>query len=167
MKTRAPEGNRAARKAVPAAKATPQPKVGGGRELLLAQMARWADVPFNPGHCPVRTVLHQLGDKWTTLVVLALAQRPHRFSELRRAIPDVSKRMLTQSLRDLERDGLAAREVFPTNPPSVEYRLTELGESLLDPLSALVVWAEQSLPRIERAREGFSAAARAVSSSRP
>lgn len=125
------------------------------REGLAERMRSWQAAPFKPARCPVRMVLSQLGDKWTTLVVLVLTQRPHRFSELQRAIPDVSKRMLTQSLRDLERDGLVAREVFPTKPPSVEYRLTELGESLLEPLSALVTWAETSLPRIAKSRAGF------------
>jgi len=96
-----------------------------------------------------------MGDKWTMLVVLVLTERPHRFSEIRRAIPDVSKRMLTQSLRDLERDGLVARTVFPTNPPSVEYELTGLGESLLEPLGVLVAWADVSMPAIAKARAGF------------
>jgi DNA-binding HxlR family transcriptional regulator len=79
-------------------------------------------------------------------------------SEIRRAIPDISKRMLTQTLRDLERDGLIARRVFPTKPPSVEYRLTELGESLLAPLVGLIAWAETSQSRIAVARAAFAAA---------
>lgn len=126
------------------------------RERLTARVKAWQGLALDPARCPVRGVLSQLGDKWTTLVVLVLAERPHRFSELLRAIPDVSKRMLTQSLRDLERDGLVAREVFPTTPPSVEYRLTELGASLLDPLDALVTWAETHLPRIAAARASVS-----------
>lgn len=124
------------------------------RERLAARVRAWQGLAIDPARCPVRGVLSQLGDKWTTLVVLVLTDRPHRFSELLRAIPDVSKRMLTQSLRDLERDGLVAREVFPTKPPSVEYRLTELGTSLLEPLDALVTWAETHLPRITKARAG-------------
>ncbi|CAA9350232.1 MAG: Redox-sensing transcriptional regulator QorR, putative, partial [uncultured Gemmatimonadaceae bacterium] len=86
---------------------------------------------------------------------------PRRFSALQRAIPDISRRMLTQTLRDLERDGLLTRHVFPTTPPSVEYRLSELGESLLEPLAGLVGWAEGAHERIRRARSRFDAGAAA------
>jgi DNA-binding HxlR family transcriptional regulator len=79
-----------------------------------------------PVHCPVRDVLDRIGDKWSILMIVTLATRPQRFSELHRAIRDISKRMLTQTLRDLERDGLITRHVFPTKPPSVEYRLAPL-----------------------------------------
>jgi len=78
-----------------------------------------------------------------------------RFSSLNRAIPDISKRMLTQSLRDLERDGLASRHVFPTKPPSVEYRLTELGRQVLVPISGLIAWAESNHANIRQARERY------------
>ncbi len=105
---------------------------------------------------PRAGVLDRIGDKWSTLIVIALAQRAHRFSEIRRAIPDISKRMLTQTLRDLERDGLVSRKVFPTKPPSVEYKLTELGESLLEPLTVLVTWAEKSFSRRSSARAASS-----------
>jgi DNA-binding HxlR family transcriptional regulator len=118
----------------------------------------WTGADFDLAQCPVRGILDRLGDKWTTLIVIVLSQRPHRFSELHRSIPDISKRMLTQTLRDLERDGLIARRVFPTKPPSVDYRLTELGESLLEPLTVLIVWAEKSQPGIARARMAFDAA---------
>ncbi len=84
-------------------------------ESLGKRLERWSGGRFNPTLCPVRGVLDQLGDKWTTLIVIVLSQRPHRFSELQRAIPDISKRMLTQTLRDLERDGLIARRVFRPN----------------------------------------------------
>ncbi len=84
----------------------------------------------DPVHCPVRDVLDRIGDKWSILMIMTLATRPRRFSELHRAIRDISKRMLTQTLRDLERDGLITRHVFPTKPPSVEYRLAPLGQSL-------------------------------------
>ena len=79
----------------------------------------------------MRDVLDRIGDKWSTLILSTLARGPQRFSAVRRAIPDISKRMLTQTFRDLERDGLITRTVFPTKPPSVEYRLTPLGESIL------------------------------------
>ncbi|GLW38863.1 hypothetical protein Pcaca04_27990 [Pectobacterium carotovorum subsp. carotovorum] len=88
----------------------------------------------------------------------ALAGGPRRFSGLQRAIPDISKRMLTQTLRDLERDGLIERHVFPTKPPSVEYKLAPLGHSLLDPLSVLIEWADNYHAGICKAREKFDAA---------
>ncbi len=80
--------------------------------------------------CAVRGVLDRIGEKWSYLLVLSLAERPHRFGELRRKVTDISQRMLTETLRSLQRDGLVDRAVFATTPPSVEYRLTELGQSL-------------------------------------
>ncbi len=109
--------------------------------------------------CPVRQVLDQIGDKWSTLFIQLLGERPHRFGELRRAVPDISQRMLTQTLRDLQRDGLVSRHVFATVPPAVEYRLTPLGRSLLEPLSHLVRWAEQNFEDIKRCRQEFADAA--------
>ena len=91
--------------------------------------------------------------------MVALAAGPCRFCELHRAMPDISKRMLTQTLRDLERDGLATRHVFPTKPPKVEYLLSTLGRSVLTPLAGLVAWAEQSYATIRQARAAFDAAA--------
>ncbi|WP_073970370.1 winged helix-turn-helix transcriptional regulator [Serratia ficaria] len=114
----------------------------------------WAFTP----DCPVRDVLDRIGDKWSTLILVTLANGPHRFSAAQRAIPDISKRMLTQTFRDLERDGLITRTVFPTKPPSVEYRLTSLGETILDPLRALVLWANQSHAAIQEARLAFDRA---------
>jgi len=105
--------------------------------------------------CPVRGVLDRIGDKWSFLIVSMLAEKPHRFGELRRAVPDISQRMLTQTLRDLQRDGLVDREVFPTNPPSVEYRLTKLGQSLLVPMNGLIGWAEKNHAKIRTARSAF------------
>lgn len=105
--------------------------------------------------CPVRDVLDRIGDKWSTLILVTLANGPHRFSAVQRTIPDISKRMLTQTFRDLERDGLIARTVFPTKPPSVEYRLTPLGETILEPLTVLVGWAERSHAAIKNARLAY------------
>lgn len=110
--------------------------------------------PVDP-QCPVRDVLDRIGDKWSTLVLVTLASGPYRFSALLRAIPDISKRMLTQTLRDLERDGLILRTVFPTKPPSVEYRLSPLGQTILEPLDALVRWADRSHAAIRSARLAF------------
>ena len=113
----------------------------------------------DPICCPVRDVLDRIGDKWSILMIMTLATRPQRFSELHRAIRDISKRMLTQTLRDLERDGLITRHVFPTKPPSVEYRLTELGESFMRPIETLVDWAEENHERIRQSRAQFDQAA--------
>jgi DNA-binding HxlR family transcriptional regulator len=113
---------------------------------------------FDETACPIRNVLDRIGDKWTSLTLVALAATPRRFSELHRIMPDISKRMLTQTLRGLERDGLATRHVFPTKPPSVEYRLSPLGRSVLGPLAALIEWADQNYPTIREARAQFDAA---------
>lgn len=128
--------------------------------VLLVDMFRaLEDLGGHPLKCPVRDVLDCIGDKWSSLLVSALAGGPRRFSALHRAIPDISKRMLTQTLRDLERDGLVERQVFPTKPPRVEYRLAPLGQSLLDPLGVLISWADRHHEDIHRARERFDAAA--------
>ncbi len=106
-------------------------------------------------NCPVRDMLNQIGGKWSTLLIEALSQRPYRFGELRRMIPDISQRMLTQSLRELQRDGYIEREVFPTKPPSVEYRMTDLGRALYQPLSQLLNWAEANHAAVKAARERY------------
>ncbi|MCS7476063.1 winged helix-turn-helix transcriptional regulator [Umezawaea endophytica] len=91
--------------------------------------------------CPVTDVLNRVGDRWSVVVIVLLGGKPFRFNELHRSIEGISQRMLTRTLRGLEHEGLVSREVFPTNPPGVEYALTALGESLLVPLSALARWA--------------------------
>ena len=106
----------------------------------------------------MRDVLDSIGDQWSTLILGTLAKGPHRFSAVQRAIPDFSKRMLTQTLRDLERDGRIVRAVFPTKPPSVEYRLTPLGATILEPLATRVRWAYRSHAAIKNARLAFDEA---------
>lgn len=91
--------------------------------------------------CPVTDIVRLLGDKWTLLVIALLARRPYHYNELHRSIEDISRRMLTRTLRTLETDGLVARKVHPTVPPTVEYSLTPLGETLLSPLATLADWA--------------------------
>ena len=91
--------------------------------------------------CPVSGLFRRLGDRWSMLLIILLGQRTHRYNELHRAIEGISQRMLTRTLRILETDGLVTRTVHPTNPPSVEYALTDLGRSLLVPVSALADWA--------------------------
>ncbi len=109
-----------------------------------------------PADCrAVSDVLARVGDKWSVLVVTRLGERPMRFNELRRAIGGISQRMLTLTLRGLERDGLLTRTVFPTIPPRVDYALTPLGRDLLQPVSALGAWAIRNQPKIARARERF------------
>jgi len=106
--------------------------------------------------CPkVSQVLARIGEKWSVLIIIMLAEKARRFSELKRAIGGVSQRMLTLSLRGLERDGLVKRTVFPVVPPRVEYELTQLGRSLVVPVSALGEWARAHLSEIDAAREAF------------
>ena len=113
-------------------------------------------VPAGP--CPVRDVLDRLGDAWSVLVVLRLARGPVRFNALKRAVGGISQRMLTVTLRSLERDGLVSREVVPSTPPQVSYALTSVGWSLAAPLGHLVRWANEQQPAIEAARTAFDAA---------
>jgi DNA-binding HxlR family transcriptional regulator len=106
----------------------------------------------------VSEVLSRVGDKWTVLVVSTLGDGPKRFNELRKALGSISQRMLTLTLRALERDGLVTRTVFPTIPPRVDYELTRLGRSLLDPVSELGLWARKNRTAIQDARRRFDAA---------
>jgi DNA-binding HxlR family transcriptional regulator len=113
------------------------------------------------GECvAVSDVLARIGDKWSVLVVTRLGADPMRFNELRRAIGGISQRMLTLTLRGLERDGLVTRTVFPTIPPRVDYELTPLGRDLLVPVSALGEWAIRNQAKIARAREQFDGIAK-------
>lgn len=125
------------------------------RDLPTEQLEEWKRQGFNPENCPVRLILAHIASKWTSLIILELASAPRRFNELGRILPDISKRMLTQSLRTLERDGLVTRTVFDTNPPSVEYKLTALGQSFIHPFSQLINWAEDSHQGILKARETY------------
>lgn len=102
--------------------------------------------------CPSRQALDRIGDKWTTLITGALSTGTLRFSELRRTIPGVSPKMLTQTLRSLERDGLVERRQYPTIPPRVEYTLTSLGTGLEQLHASIRVWAEANIEAIETAR---------------
>ena len=103
----------------------------------------------------VSEVLARVGDKWTILVVVVLGDGPKRFNEIRRSLGSISQRMLTLTLRGLERDGLATRTVYPSVPPRVEYELTKLGRSLLEPVSGLGAWARQNRAAIQEARRQF------------
>ncbi len=109
-------------------------------------------IPTYKGKCPVRDVLDRLGDTWSVLVVLHLREGPLRFNALRRRIDGVSQRMLTVTLRHLERDGLVNRKVVPTAPPQVEYSLTRMGRSLAGPIDALTRWVARHHAAIDAAR---------------
>lgn len=110
---------------------------------------------WDAGNCPVRDVMNHIAGKWSTLILQAVAEKPYRFGELRRLVPDISQRMLTQTLRDLQRDGYIDRKVFPTKPPSVEYSMTELGHSLYEPLSRVLSWAAENHSSVKQARVKF------------
>jgi|ERR1019366_604971 DNA-binding HxlR family transcriptional regulator len=118
-------------------------------------------IPSNlhvPEDCrAVSEVLARVGDKWTVLVVTLLGDGSKRFNELRRGLGSISQRMLTLTLRGLERDGLVTRTVFPTIPPRVDYELTKLGHSLLEPVSRLGLWARQNRAAIQASRRQFDA----------
>lgn len=127
----------------------------------MSRIAKFEEMGFTFANCPVRDVMDQVSGKWASLLLLELNDGPLRFGALRRRIPDISQRMLTQTLRDLQRDGYVSRTVYPTQPPSVEYKLTKLGQSFSAPLGALVEWAESNHQNIRRAREEFDSAAAA------
>jgi DNA-binding HxlR family transcriptional regulator len=114
--------------------------------------------PSNPVCRTISTLLSRIGDKWTVLVVQTLGEGPKRFNELRREIPSVSQRMLTLTLRNLERDGLVSRTVTPSIPPRVDYELTELGNSLQKPICGLAKWATENVGAIHAAQARYDAA---------
>lgn len=109
------------------------------------------------GQCcaAIREVLSLVGDKWSVLVVGILSESPLRFNELLRRVDGISQRMLTRTLRGLERNGLISRKVEPTTPPSVEYALTKLGHTLLTPVGALIAWTQEHYPHISKAQQKF------------
>jgi DNA-binding HxlR family transcriptional regulator len=109
----------------------------------------------NDRDCPGRLILDHLADKWAVLIVVRLASGTLRFAELRRSIDGISQKMLTVTLRDLERDGLVVRKLYASVPPKVEYSLTPLGSSLVDKVNELCTWAEANSAEILRARERF------------
>ena len=107
--------------------------------------------------CPIRDVLDRVGDKWSVLIVKSLVGGPRRFGALRREIEDISQRMLTETLRHLQRDGLVSRTVYPTTPPAVEYELTSLGRSLHTALGTLAQWSSRHHDTIRTARTAYDA----------
>lgn len=135
--------------------------VGNGKSARIA-----------PGHstdcCKAASnILARIGDKWSVLVVMSLGDETHRFNELKRRIDGISQRMLTLTLRGLERDGLVERTFFPSIPPRVDYALTTLGRSLREPVSALGQWAVEHRETVERARSLYDARADEETTDRP
>ena len=128
-------------------------------EQAALYVERWNNAPEGPASdCPVRGVLDKISDKWSMLLVMTLASGPKRFNQLRREVPDISQKMLTQTLRDLQRDGMVARRVYDTKPPSVEYRLTPIGESIIIPFGQLIQWAGENHLHIDAARVEYDEA---------
>lgn len=105
--------------------------------------------------CPARQLLDRISDKWVTLILTALAEGPQRYSDLSRRIAGVSQKMLTQTLRSLERDGLLTRSVTPSVPVRVDYELTALGQTLLPLISSIKTWAETHMPEVNAARTDY------------
>jgi DNA-binding HxlR family transcriptional regulator len=126
----------------------------------MAQHTRQAAAATAHHDCDFRDMLSRVGDKWSLLVIAMLEGMPARrgrFSDLKRSVPGISQRMLTATVRNLERDGMLTRHVYPEVPPRVEYQLTPLGRGLMDPVRGLVSWLQSNWPAIRNAREQFDA----------
>lgn len=107
--------------------------------------------------CPTRRVLDRIADKWTALIIGLLETEPKRFSQLQRGIGGISQKMLAQTLRSLERDGLVRRTVYPEVPPRVEYELTALGQTLIEPIAAIRNWADSHMEAVSDAQTQYDA----------
>jgi DNA-binding HxlR family transcriptional regulator len=118
-----------------------------------------------PEYCPSRAAIDMIADKWTVLVVCALIGHVRRYNELHRLVGNISQKVLTDTLRKLERDGLVQRTVYPVVPPKVEYQLTELGETLVPLIMDLFKWADVHMEKVEQARGGYLAVKQSLTSS--
>jgi DNA-binding HxlR family transcriptional regulator len=128
--------------------------------MLVAESAQPADAgPWNPcaAACPSRLVFNRIADKWALLVLCLLAEEPIRFNELRRRIEGVSQKMLSQTLKNLERDGLVARRAFATVPVTVEYSITPLGGTLTQTVAALRHWTSTHMGEVLRSQKAYDA----------
>ncbi|MDR3468624.1 MAG: helix-turn-helix domain-containing protein [Xanthobacteraceae bacterium] len=117
--------------------------------------ANFAKATTGRAICPIRDVLDRVGDQWSLLVLGALAQDTLRFNVLKREVEGISQQMLARTLRRLEEDGLVSRKPFPVIPPRVDYALTPLGRSFLEPFSTLITWADKNHPAIQAARKSY------------
>lgn len=113
--------------------------------------------PVADADCRVRAVMDRVGDKWSVAVVNEISGGPRRFSEIKRCLPGINQRMLTSTLRVLERDGLVTRTVYPEVPPRVDYELTDMGRAMLDTVSSLLDWAQRNVDGIDEARRRYDA----------
>ncbi len=118
-----------------------------------------AEACGTPSACLAREILERVGDKWSLQVIFHLGDGPRRFTVLRRGIDGISQRMLTVTLRGLERDGIVSRTMYPVMPPRVDYELTPMGSTLLDAVGALIEWAGQHLAEVDAARQAYDARA--------
>jgi DNA-binding HxlR family transcriptional regulator len=125
--------------------------------------------PWNvlDSHCPTREVLDRIADKWTVLIIRTLSGGTLRFAQVRRAVDGISQKVLTNTLRGLERDGIVTRRIYASVPPKVEYSLTNLGRSLCGLVEGICGWAEANIEQVQQARETYARTAREVSSSQP
>ena len=140
---------------------TTHPATGGGlsHAELFAQIEKGGVASVSNACRPVTDILNRVGDKWSVMIVMLLGPGPRRFNEIKRAINGISQRMLTLTLRGLERDGLVTRAVTPSIPPRVDYELTPLGHSLRRPVDALGEWAFANRDEVDAARARFDQAA--------
>jgi DNA-binding HxlR family transcriptional regulator len=112
-----------------------------------------------PSRCGVREILERVGDKWSLFVIFQLRDGPQRFTALKRSVDGISQRMLTVTLRGLERDGIVIRTMYPVMPPRVDYELTKMGQALLDAVGSLMAWADAHLDEVDAARQAYDARA--------
>lgn len=134
---------------------------GTFRERSTLHVTTLEETKTIPTECHIRDVLGRVGDKWSILTLVKLQDYGQlRFMQLRRAIPDVSQRMLTQTLRQLEREGFISRTVIPTVPITVTYALTDLGQWFMEPVRQMIAWSDQAYARIEEARQNYDNSAR-------
>jgi DNA-binding HxlR family transcriptional regulator len=124
-----------------------------GHPEITMDITTWSE--HSPANCRAREILDRVGDKWSLNVIARLGPGTKRFTELKREIDGISQRMLTVTLRGLERDGLVSRKMYAVMPPRVDYTLTEMGRTLLDTAVVLLCWAEDHLDEIEAARAAF------------
>jgi DNA-binding HxlR family transcriptional regulator len=138
--------------------------MSAGSAAMAESAAGWSAVPGesvvpgpSAGKCRIREILGRIGDKWSLFVIFRLGDGPQRFTTLKRAVDGISQRMLTVTLRGLERDGIVSRTMYPVMPPRVDYALTPLGHTLLDAVGALMAWVDEHLPEVDAARDAYDA----------
>jgi DNA-binding HxlR family transcriptional regulator len=142
----------------PANAAEPADRAGAPLSAGFAVLSAGFAVPGpSAAKCRIREILGRIGDKWSLFVIFRLGDGPQRFTTLKRAVDGISQRMLTVTLRGLERDGIVSRTMYPVMPPRVDYALTPLGHTLLDAVGALMAWVDEHLPEVDAARDAYDA----------